>query len=102
MIYTHITGSIFTSTKLRDMRKPVAETKRAVNVWVKRVASTALPADCHACTCHIHNYYQTWIDCHTCVTNNIPFIDMVVIDIILHFYYIIKLMHYHIKWHIYW
>ncbi|EFX68497.1 hypothetical protein DAPPUDRAFT_260073 [Daphnia pulex] len=38
-------GTIFAVSRLREQRKNSGDSKRAVNVWVKRVAMTTRPAD---------------------------------------------------------
>ena len=46
-------------------------------VFVKRVAATAQPADCHNCVCSLVNYHQSWTDCRLCTAPSVPDVDLV-------------------------
>lgn len=71
-------GTIFAVARLREQRKNSGESKRALNVWVKRVVTTARPADCQKCTCNLKNYHESVLDCRVCTPRVTPTVDTVI------------------------
>jgi len=69
-------GTIFTASKMRPVLKKSSESKRAISVFVKRVAVTAQPGDCHNCVCSLVNYHQSWTDCRLCNTPKALDVDL--------------------------
>jgi len=69
-------GTIFDASRMRPVQKKSSESKRAINVFVKRVAATAQPADCHNCVCSLVNYHQSWTDCRLCTAPSVPDVDL--------------------------
>ncbi|XP_057368025.1 uncharacterized protein LOC130689027 [Daphnia carinata] len=68
-------GTIFAVSRLREQRKNSGDSKRALNVWVKRVAATARTADCQKCTCNLKNYHESVLDCRVCTPRMTPTVD---------------------------
>lgn len=77
-IYFPILGTIFAVSRLREQRKNSGDSKRAVNVWVKRVAMTTRPADCQRCTCNLKNYFESVLDCRVCKNRETLNVDTVI------------------------
>ncbi|CAD7080164.1 unnamed protein product [Hermetia illucens] len=57
-------GSVFTANKLRpEKRNPI---KKFATIFARRVAKTALPAQCQTCECTGHNTGVAYMTCTSC------------------------------------
>ena len=77
---SYLLGTIFAVSRLREQRKNSGDSKRAINVWVKRVAvaTTTRSADCLKCTCNLKNYSESVIDCRVCIRRETLNVDTVI------------------------